>query len=169
MKTALILILMLTAAESPQSPSRLLYGDHTFRITEIPMLGLWHYEEGPPPAGKERAPEFDFEGFGNWSGYDATWLVRDSKLYLFKMTAKRDGKRIKNEQIFPEKTFPLHADWFTGRIHIAVGGYNQATRNSESVIVFEIEKGNIIKTSFHAHYEIPSQWNGIPSVEDDGE
>ena len=169
MKTTLILILTLIAAVSPQSRSRLLYGDHTFWITEIPMLGLWNYDEGPPPAGKERAPQFDFDGFGNWSGYDATWLVRDSKLYLFKMTAKRDGKRIKNEQIFPEKPFPLHADWFTGRIHIAVGGYNQATSKSESVIVFEIEKGNIVKTNFHAQYEIPSQWNGISSVEDDSE
>ncbi len=46
MKTALIPVLTLTAAVSPQSPSRLLYGDHTFWINEIPMLGLWHYRAG---------------------------------------------------------------------------------------------------------------------------
>jgi hypothetical protein len=81
------------------------------------------------------------------------------------MTAKRDGKKIKNDQIFPEKRFPLHADWFTGRIHIAVGGYNQRTEKSESVIAFHIEKGVVTETKFYPELEIPMEWDGIPPAE----
>jgi hypothetical protein len=80
---------------------------------------------------------------------------------LMKMTAKRDQKRNRNEQIFPDKEFPLHADWFTGRIHLAVGGNNQRSEKSEFVIVFEIADGIVSNPTFDPEYEIPSEWNVI--------
>ena len=158
MIAALLLMLM---ANTPQIPDTLVYGGENFAIQQIPMLGIWDYSEEDLPPGKMKPPEFDLQGSGNWKGYEAKWLIRDSKLYLMKIKAKRDGKRIKNDQIFLGKQFPLHAYWFTGRIHLSVGGYNEQTKKSESVIVFQVEKGVVTNQSFNSESDIPSEWNGL--------
>ena len=126
------------------------------------MLGLWDYCDGEPADGKTKPPDFDFAGSGNWASYEAVWLVRDSKLYLKEIKAKRDGKPIKNAQILPGKKFPLQADWFSGRIHLAVGGYNERKQSSESVIIFHVEKGNVVETTFEPELKIQFEWNGMP-------
>ena len=127
------------------------------------MLGLWDYSDEETAAGKTKPPEFDFAGSGNWASYEAQWLIRDSKLYLKEIKAKRNGKPIKNAQILPGKLFPLQAEWFSGRIHVAVGGYNERKQSCESVIIFHIEGGNIIGTTFEPELKIQFEWNGLPA------
>ncbi|HIE98175.1 MAG: hypothetical protein ABGZ53_00795 [Fuerstiella sp.] len=158
-----VIALILVSVSSPQSKDLLLYGDHTFEINEIPMLGLWDYGDAEPAQGKKKPPTFDFAGFGNWAGYDATWLIRDSKLYLHKIRGERDGKRIRNEKILPDHDFPVVATWFSGRIHVAVGGFNHDTEKHESVIVFHVEKGIVQRTTFESSLEYTFEWNGMAS------
>lgn len=158
-----VVMLISAISVTPQQQDLLRYGNHRFAIAQIPMLGLWHYENTDPGDGRTRAPKFDFVGTGNWVGYDATWLIRDSKLYLFKIKAKRNGKTIRNEAILPDKKFPLQATWFTGRIHLAVGGYNSDTKQYESVIVFHITKGKVSKTTFEKTMDDLGDWDGIPN------
>jgi hypothetical protein len=162
MNTLSFVLLASVISATPQPKDLLRYGDNTFAISQVPMLGLWHYEETDPGDGRTRAPEFDFVGTGNWVGYDATWLIRDSKLFLFKMKAKRNGKVIRNEAIFPGKKFPLQATWFTGRIHLAVGDYDSATKQYESVIIFHITKGQVTKTTFEPSMDSLGDWDGVP-------
>ena len=161
----LCVLIAIVALATPQPDDTLKYGDHTFAIREIPMLGLWDYGEGEPPHGKVKPPLFDFAGSGNWAGYEAKWRIRDSTLFLDSMTAKRGGKRIKNEQIFPGERFPLKAEWFTGRIHLPVGGYNEADQVYESVIVCHIENGTVVKMTFETSLRYTFGWNGLPQVE----
>lgn len=159
MNTATLLLIMLT---TPQVADNLEYGGRVYSISETPMLGLWDYCDGEPAEGKTKPPEFDFGGSANWAGYRAAWLIQDSKLYLKKITAKRDGESIRNEQIIPDKKFPLLAVWFSGRIHLSVGGYNEIKQSSESVIIFHIEKGRIVDTTFESELKIQFDWNGMP-------
>ena len=159
MKIATLLLVMMT---TPQVRDTLEYGNRDYSISEIPMLGLWDYGDGEPAAGKTKPPDFDFAGSGNWVSYEAVWLVRDSKLYLKELKAKRNGKPIRNAQILPGKKFPLLADWFSGRIHLSVGGYNERKQISESVIIFHIEKGNVVATTFEPELKIQFEWNGMP-------
>lgn len=161
MNTVFMVLLVSAISVTPQQNDRLRYGDNRFAISQVPMLGLWHYEEKDPGDGRTRAPEFDFVGTGNWVGYDATWLIRDSKLFLFKIKAIRNGKNIRNEDILPGKAFPLQATWFTGRINLAVGGYNTSSNRHESVIVFHITKGVVVKTTFEATMVSLGDWDGI--------
>jgi hypothetical protein len=156
-----VMALILVSVTSPQSKDLLRYGDNTFEINEIPKLGLWDYNEGKPAQGMKKPPTFDFAGFGNWSGYDATWLIRHSKLYLHRIRGKRNGKRIRNEQILPDQQFPVVATWFSGRIHAAVGRFNHDKRKFESVIIFHIEKGIVQRTTFESSLEYTFEWNGM--------
>ena len=160
-----ILLLVIVAITTPQMRDTLVYGDNSFSIEQVPMLGLWDYSDGDPPAGKVKPPPFDVTSSANWAGYEATWPIHDSKLYLKSMATRRNGKKISEEQIFPNKQFPLHADWFSGKIHIAVGGYNQRTEKSESVITFRIENGVVAGTEFNPVLEIPTQWDGTSPAE----
>jgi|GEM_PF-3807989 len=41
------------------------------------------------------------------------------------------------------------------------GGYNEQTKKSESVIVFQVEKGVVTNQSFNSESDIPSEWNGL--------
>ncbi len=159
--------LLFLMAVTPQMSDMLEYGDHAYAIQQVPMLGLWDYSDDEPAKGKVKPPSFDVTSSANWKAYEAKWLVRDSKLYLQSITARQDGKPVKDGQIFPGKRFPWHARWFTGRIHIAVGGYDVATRKSESVIVFEVKEGNVVGTTFLPVYAIPSSWNGVATPDSD--
>jgi hypothetical protein len=161
-----IALLLAVMATTPQVRDTLEYGNRDYLISEMPMLGLWDYCGAEPADGKTKPPDSDFAGSANWAGYEAVWLVRDSKLYLKEIKANRDGKPIKNAQILPGKKFPLQADWFSGRIHLEVGGYNESKESSESVIIFHVEKGNVVATTFEPELKIQFEWNGMPFEED---
>jgi len=166
MSPALVAILVLSTF---QIPGTLRYGEHTFTILEVPMLGLWDYGDGTPAPGKVKPPSFDFVSTANWKGYEATWLIKDSKLMLYEIMGKKDGKKVRNEDIFPGKSFPLLADWYTGRIHLRVGGYNQRQEAYEAVIVCHIEKGHVKKMTFEPILAIEPTWNGLSPSENEDE
>ncbi len=127
------------------------------------MLGLWDYSDGEPQLGKQKPPRFDFAGTGKWAGYDAVWLIRDSKLFLSSIQAKRDGQRIKNEEILLDRKFPALATWFTGRIHLFVGDYDTETKQYASVIVCHVDSGIVKNMTFEPTLEYTFEWNGLPS------
>lgn len=159
----MLLLVVLAAVSTPQRMDRLKYGDRMYGIHEIPMLGLWHYGDDEPPSGRFKAPQFDSGGSGNWVGYRAKWSIHNSTLYLDKIDARKNGKRIKNEEILVGKKFPLKADWYTGRIHLVVGGTSEEDNlTCESVIVFHIEKGEVVKTTFEPKLSLVFAWNGLP-------
>lgn len=157
------LILLAVLATSPQTKNTLIYGGHRFAINEIPMLGYWDYGEESVGTGKVSPPKFDFQGFNNWAGYEATWRIHGSKLYLSKIKAKQNRKLVKNDQIIPKQRFPLLADWYSGRIHLLVGGRNFEKEQFESVIVCHLEKGVVKRMTFEPFLKsiYIFGWNGL--------
>lgn len=148
------------AFATPQPSDRLCYGSNEYVVYQVPMLGLWYYGEGKPPDGKCRPPIFDSSS-GNWSGYAATWEIRHKQLRLRSIEGRIKGQDRKNESILPSRKFPVVATWFTGRIHLPVGDFDDERQQYESVIVFEIEKGEVESTTFVPSAKITNTWNGL--------
>lgn len=166
-----LLVLYLTlisevALATPQIADRIVFGGRTYVLREIPMLGLWDFEERRGfrvGTGRELPPPFDVRSSANWDGYEAEFEIRDSKLFLRRIVGALEGKERTNAEIMPGKTFPLHVTWFTGRIHLAVGDDDPKTGDMSAVIVFTIEKGNVTSLKFHERLQPPFTWNGLPA------
>jgi hypothetical protein len=149
------------ALATPQKVDTLRYGVHTFPISEMPMLGLWHVGDGEPPQGKSRPPSFEVTSSANWSGYSAEWGIARGKLLLFSISGRIKGKQVRNKAILPNESFPAVATWFTGKIHLPVGDFNEDTQEYESVIVFEIDKGVVRSKQYLPAARLPRTWNGL--------
>jgi hypothetical protein len=151
------------AVATPQASDTLMFGGRKYAIHEIPMLGLWDYGNGRVGTGKQKPPAFDFQDSANWAGYRAQFEIRDSKLFLRRIVGRIDGKKRKNEEIIPGNQFPILADWYTGKIHLAVGDFDEETRESTAVIIFEVEKGAVKSVGFAERMKPVSTWNGVPA------
>lgn len=153
--------LVAPAFGSPQEMDRVWYGGHRYAIAEHPMLGLWHIGEGEPPTGKSFPPNFDFESPSNWLRFSTTWEIWDSRLWLRSIRARVDGRRVRNNEILPNFTFPAEATWFTGKIHLPVGNFSAETQEFESVIEFSIDKGVVTSRRLISSACLGSSWNGL--------
>jgi hypothetical protein len=71
------------------------------------------------------------------------------------------GKKQKNEQILSAKKFPCEESWFSGRIYLSNGKYNDQTGEYEDVSEFKIDKGQIKEMRKLQSYKIPYNWNGM--------
>ena len=149
------------ALATEQVKDRLSYGGHEYVIFEVPMLGLWHTGDGEPPKSKFRPPALEVTSSANWTGYRATWEIRDKKLMLRTIRGRIKGKDVQNEAILPDMKFPVDATWFSGKIHLYVGDWNEEEHQYEAVIVFEIDKGNVKSMSFSPSTQINWSWNGL--------
>ena len=83
------------------------------------------------PAGElfrqgQPRPEFASPHTACWRGYIGTWEIKEDTLYLSDIKAwmrDEEGKAapVAFEQVFPGKTKPLKAEWFTGTLRIPQG------------------------------------------------
>jgi len=149
-----------TAFATPQVKDKLRYGYREYVIFQIPMLGLWHYGDEKPPTGKSSPPKLEVTSSANWAGYSATWEIRDKQLFLRTIQGRMRGHDVQNEAILPDLKFPAPATWFTGRIHLPIGDFSEETQEYESVILFDIEKGQVKAINFVPTEKINYTWNG---------
>lgn len=160
------------ALATPQLADTIIFGGRTYVLHEIPMLGLWDFEETRGfrvGSGREKPPPFEVRSTANWDGYEAQFEIRKSRLFVRRIAGYIDGKERTNEQIFVGKRFPLQATWFTGRIHIPVGDADERSGEVTAVIVFEVEKGIVKSTGFKDRIKPLYTWNGLPETETDAE
>jgi hypothetical protein len=118
-------------------------------------------EQNPvTPLLKKRNLHFAATCTANYSGYLASWTVRDGSLYLsdFKGRAKRQflfwsyTRDIGLKWLFPNSHGAVLADWFSGELHLNLGdiklsvaaGHVVAT---EEMIVFLVKNGKVVKTT----------------------
>jgi len=115
---ALVLLLATPAWPTAQIPERIVYeGAEGFLFTN-PLET--HFTRDNP------RPEFAAPHTACWRGYIASWEIREDTLYLKDIKAwmrDRSGKAapVEFEKIFPGKTKPMKADWFTGTLRIPRG------------------------------------------------
>jgi hypothetical protein len=133
-------------------------------IDEHPLENLWE-------ADWSRRPDFRKLSTANRKGYAAAWEIRGSRLYLVSFTAdrpqppqsplaaflsrhlpfapKRKSSPMQIGEIVPGKRLPVHANWYSGTLHIIYGDPILTAGGSryERISVVEIEKGIVIRAS----------------------
>jgi hypothetical protein len=60
----------------------------------------------------------------NWRGYKAFWAIEDSRLLLVKVVTDACSGGIKEfpiENLFPGRSTPLHAFWYSGKLVVGIG------------------------------------------------
>jgi len=108
-------------------------------VLERPLEHVWWDK------GLER-PSFDEASTANRWGYWATWEIRDSKLYLVSFKARVQGRRIPVHKILSGRKLPVHADWYTGKLHVPLGDWiiesGHLNPTYERLLVLEVKKGS---------------------------
>ena len=94
----------------------LLDGERYFFAT-LPPTGLW---------GNSAAEAFDVQRTSNWKGYEASWEIKDNKLWLTAFSAKIKGKEVDPKQLFKAE-LPCPATWVNGPLFFADDLYGQNT------------------------------------------
>ena len=117
--SALLVLLLATPAwPTAQIPEKIVYeGTEGFLFTN-PLETYFTRDNA--------RPEFAAPHTACWRGYIGSWEIRENTLYLTDLKAwmrDKEGKAapVEFEQIFPGKTKPMKADWFTGTLRIPRG------------------------------------------------
>lgn len=130
-----------------QMPEKILYeGESGFLFTN--PLETYFNKDNP-------RPEFAAPHTACWRGYIGLWEIREGTLYLVDIKAwmrDREGKAtpVEFEALFPGKTKPMKADWFTGTLRIPRGkpiryvhmGYQTVY---EEEVHLRIEAGKVVE------------------------
>lgn len=93
-------------------------------------------------------PTFDVQRTSNYKGYAAAWEIRDSQLYLVSFSAVSGSAPVSAAALFPSRTLPILADWFSGPLHITSGKVTRAQGylTFERVTRCRVSKGIITST-----------------------
>ena len=116
--SALVLLFATPAWPTAQIPEKIVYeGTEGFLFTN--PLETYFTKDNP-------RPEFAAPHTACWRGYVGSWEIREDTLYLTDLKAwmrDEEGKAapVEFERIFPGKTKPVKADWFTGTLRIPRG------------------------------------------------
>ena len=115
---ALLLLPAAPAWSTAQIPEKILYEGESGSLLTNPLESYF---------GKDNPrPEFAAPHTACWRGYIGSWEIREDTLYLVDITAwMKDGSGrsvpVEFETLFPGKTKPMKADWFTGTLRIPRG------------------------------------------------
>lgn len=94
----------------------LLDGERHFFAT-LPPTGLW---------GNLATEAFDVQSTSNWKGYEASWEIKDNKLWLTAFSAKIKGRQVVSKQLFKSE-LPCPAIWVHGPLYLANDFYRYNT------------------------------------------
>ncbi len=159
---ALCFVVTQGAHATPQANDSIVIGGNSYGIFQLPMSGYWRYDFEPADA-RLPFPKFEFTSFANWRGYIAQWSISRGKLHLRSVEGRVAGKMVRDRQII-EKSFPVHARWFTGKIFVSIGDFDDGNKAFEYVLEFNIKEGDVRSTTFHESLKIPMTWNGLPDA-----
>jgi hypothetical protein len=93
-------------------------------------------------------PKFDVRRTSNYKGYEASWEIRDSRLFLTSFAAATNRAPQPVSVLFPTRELPILADWFSGPLHV-IGGKTSLSRGYqtfERVTRYQVSKGIITAT-----------------------
>lgn len=148
------------ALTTEQANDTIVIGGNSYGIFQVPMNAYWHLD-GEPPEGRVPLPEFELTSTANLRGYIAQWSISREKLHLLALEGQIGGKKVRDRQII-KKRFPLHARWFTGKIYVSVGGFDNDKKTCEYVLEFNIKDGSVVATYYHESLKVPMTWDGLP-------
>jgi hypothetical protein len=80
-------------------------------------------------------PRFDVSSTANYKGYTATWELKDSRLFLKSFNATTNGHPFSVAWLFPTRSLPILADWYSGTLHIVDGSNRLVALNITNGLV----------------------------------
>ncbi len=94
-------------------------------------------------------PRFDIPNTANYKGYTASWEIRDSRFYLASFSATTNRQPFSVTRLFPGRKLPIHADWYSGTVHIVSGRETlaQGRYTYERVIALQVTNGVVVATN----------------------
>ena len=92
------------------------------------LAGERHFFATLPPIGlsTSETETFDVQSTSNWKGYEASWEIKDNKLWLTAFSAKIKGREVDSKQLFKSE-LPCPAIWVNGPLYLASDFYGQNT------------------------------------------
>lgn len=98
-------------------------------------------------------PRFDISNTANYKGYTASWEVKDARLLMATFRATTKGRPYSISLLFPGHKLPIHADWYSGTVHIISGRETLAhgRYTYEAVTTLQVTNGVVIATNRLAH------------------
>ncbi len=96
-----------------------------------------------------KIPRFDISDTANYKGYEATWELKDSRLYLATFLATTNRRPYSVSRLFPGRKLPIHAAWYSGTLHILSGREKlaQGRRTYEGVTTLQVTNGIVVATN----------------------
>jgi hypothetical protein len=165
-KAFLALLLMLLpglAWATAQFPDTLVYEGETLPIFSNPLES---YFDAAHPRPRELFP---FTCTACWRGYVATWKIENGDLYLVRLVkgdCSSKPEDIDAGPIFPGRSLPVKADWFSGTLRIPRGkqlmyvhmGYGSVYERER---LLSFEKGRLVgeHTIDNTKGRLPSRWD----------
>ena len=135
-----------------------------YQIESNPLESLYDYDE--------IHLMLETEGFcsANWRGYKGVWEIKNDQLYLnslVKGACDRNAPTVDPEFFFGEKSYPLKAAWFSGRIEVRTSerqfetledpdGGNRIHIEKYTATVYEFSSGDLV---YKADENIEQQWD----------
>jgi hypothetical protein len=94
-------------------------------------------------------PRFDIPSTASYKGYTASWEVKDSRLYLATFHATTNRQPYSVSLLFPGRKLPIHADWYSGTVHIVSGRETlaQGRYTYERVVALQVTNGVVVATN----------------------
>lgn len=134
-----------------QIPERLLCDEEELDLCDQPLSDYWisispmPLKRGPiQPPGLELARS---SRTSCWRRYVGTWKIRDNRLYLINIAAKREsGEELTIQHLFPNAEGDVFANWWSGVLHAGRGDVlhhadSPEMRSYAEDIFFTIESG----------------------------
>lgn len=119
--TTLASLMLLAATHSAQATRQgsdpLIWNGETVHPENGPTI----WDAFPENQRIIQKPKFDIESTANYKGYTAKWEIKDDALHLVSLEGKIDGKKVGVSDVFPGKTVPILASWFSGTVIIPRG------------------------------------------------
>jgi hypothetical protein len=96
-----------------------------------------------------KVPRFDIPSTSNYKGYTASWDVKDSRLYLATFHATTNRQPYSISLLFPGRNLPIHAEWYSGTVHIISSRETlaQGRYTYERVTALQVTNGVVVATN----------------------
>ncbi|WP_430453466.1 hypothetical protein [Rhodopirellula europaea] len=128
-------------ADPWQARDSIVWGGASFSLPQLPLEPeLFRIEQ------ESGEVIFSGGGSGNHRGYVGTWLVSRGNLFLWKMPGVPVKSREKLLDALDCEKFPIPATWFTGKLQLPVGDFDESSQTWPLVIELRIKDGVIFKT-----------------------
>lgn len=120
-----------------------------------------------------RHMRFHMLGVACWRGYRGTWQVTDSKLYLTNLEGQVDVRKtvetgpvlldVTLEDVFPDSTGPVFAEWFSGGLLCVFGELQGNMRDRYGTVsrqerLFEVRNGVVVSESVRVREVQEYRW-----------